>query len=196
MKRLDGKRAVVTGGSNGIGRAITEAFAREGAAVLFTTRQDIDAAQQVAEQAAQGAARVDFIQLDAGDEQGVSKLVGESIGFLGGIDILVNNAATMTRSLFLDIAEDEFDRVMTVNLRFPFFLTQAVSRHMIDEGISGSIINVSSISDTSAVSKMAHYQCSKAGLTMLSRGAAYELADFGIRVNTISPGLTATNANR
>ncbi len=195
-RRLDGKRAVVTGGSNGIGRGITEAFIEEGAAVLFTAYSDVESAEKLVEKWRARDASIGFVPLDAGEQQNVGALHEAAISFLGGVDILVNNAATMTRSLFLDISEQEYDRIMSVNLRFPFFMTQCLARHMIDHGIAGSIINVSSISDSSAVSKMAHYQCSKAGLTMLTRGAAYELAAHGIRVNTIAPGLTATNANR
>lgn len=84
---------------------------------------------------------------------------------------------------------------MAVNLRFPFFATQAYAARMRGAGIGGSIINISSISATKAISAMAHYQCSKAGLVLLTRSTAYELAPFNIRVNTISPGLTATKAN-
>ncbi|MBT8402017.1 MAG: glucose 1-dehydrogenase [Rhodothermia bacterium] len=195
-RRLEGKRAVVTGGSNGIGRAITEAFVDAGAAVLFTAYSDITAAEALVETGRAKGASIGFVQLDAGEPDNVEVLHEAAISFLDTVDVLVNNAATMTRSLFLDISEEEYDRIMAVNLRFPFFVTQRFARHMIDNGISGSIINVSSISDSSAVSKMAHYQCSKAGLTMLTRGAAYELAGHGIRVNTVAPGLTATNANR
>ncbi len=195
-RRLEGKRAVVTGGSNGIGRAITEAFVDAGATVLFTAYSDTGSAEELVERKRAQEASIGVVQLDAGERESVDVLHEAAISFLGGVDILVNNAATMTRSLFLDISEEEYDRIMEVNLRFPFFVTQRFARHMIDSGISGSIINVSSISDSSAVSKMAHYQCSKAGLTMLTRGAAYELAGQGIRVNTIAPGLTATNANR
>lgn len=195
-RRLEGKRAVVTGGSNGIGRAITEAFIEAGAAVLFTVHSDVASAEALVEGRRGQDASIGFVQMDAGEPANVDVLHEAAISFLGAVDILVNNAATMTRSLFLDISEEEYDRIMAVNLRFPFFVTQRFARNMIDNGISGSIINVSSISDSSAVSKMAHYQCSKAGLTMLTRGAAYELAAHGIRVNTIAPGLTATNANR
>ncbi len=194
--RLSGKRAVVTGGSNGIGRAITEAFVREGADVFFTMRQDTEAARQVAQYGEGHGVRIQWAQLDASNDGGVDALFNASIDFLGGADIIVNNAATLTRSLFLEITGEEYDRVLDVNLRFPFFVTQRFARYMRDKRIRGSIINVSSISATSAVSRIAHYQCSKAGLTMLTRSAAYELAAYGIRVNTISPGLTATNANR
>lgn len=196
MGRLEGKRAVITGGSNGIGRAIAEAFVVEGAAVFFTVRTDEAAAAELERWGAARGARVGSTRLEAADVTSVARLRDEALEFLGGVEVLVNNAATITRTGFLDVTLDEYTRVLDVNLRFPFFAAQAFGRHMRDAGIRGSIINVSSVSGTSAVSRMAHYQCSKAGLNMLTRGAAYELAAFGIRVNTISPGLTATNANR
>jgi glucose 1-dehydrogenase/3-oxoacyl-[acyl-carrier protein] reductase len=196
MGRLDGKRAVITGGSNGIGRAIAEAFAREGADVFFTIRDDETAAREVVHYADQFGHKIAFKQLDATDVSNVDRLLDESVAFLGHVDLLVNNAAAITRTRFLDITLEQYSTVLDVNLRFPFFATQAFARHMKEHSIKGSIINVSSVSATRAVSQMAHYQCSKAGLHMLTRGAAYELGPDGIRVNTISPGLTATKANQ
>jgi glucose 1-dehydrogenase/3-oxoacyl-[acyl-carrier protein] reductase len=196
MTRLTGKRAVITGGSNGIGRAIAEAFAREGAQVFFTCRSDEAAARDLADLGQRLGVPMGFMPLDAAAAHAASRLLERAVAFHGAVDVLVNNAATTTRTGFLDLTPAEYQTVLDVNLRFPFFTTQAFARHMKDAGIRGSIINISSVSATSAVSRMAHYQCSKAGLDMLTRGAAYELAPHGIRVNALSPGLTATNANR
>lgn len=196
MGRLDGKRAVITGGSNGIGRAMAEAFMAEGADLFFTTHTDLAAADEVVQLGKGTGSRVAFTRVDGADVNAAARLLKEAIDFLGGVDVLVNNAATITRTAFLDITLEQYTRVMEVNLRFPFFATQAFARHMRETQTRGSVINISSVSATSAVSRMAHYQCSKAGLDMLTRGAAYELAAHGIRVNTISPGLTATKANR
>lgn len=195
MGRLRGKRAVITGGSNGIGAAIAEAFAREGADVFFSTRVDETAAERVVRRGEELGVRMRFMRLDASEHSAVARLLDDAVAFHGRVDVLVNNAATATRTRFLDITPEEYSTVLDVNLRFPFFATQLFARHMKENNLSGSIINISSISATKAVSAMAHYQCSKAALNMLSRGAAYELAPYGIRVNTISPGLTATNAN-
>lgn len=194
MSRLQHKRAVVTGGSNGIGRGIVEAFLDEGASVLFTTLSDTNGAQALVD--AYPKAKVNFLQLDAAEASNVEILLHKAEDVLGQVDVLVNNAATITRTAFLDLTAAEYDRVMGVNTRFPFFATQAFARHMVEHDIKGSIINISSISAFKAISKMAHYQCSKAALSMLSKSAAFELASYGIRVNTISPGLTATKANR
>ena len=196
MGRLSGKRAVITGGSNGIGSAIAEAFAREGADVFFTTRTDEAAADQLVRRGEELGARMAFMRLDTSDLSNVAGLFEASIAFHGQVDLLVNNAGTTTRTRFLEITPDQYSTVLDVNLRFPFFATQMFARQMKEKGISGSIINISSISSTKAVSAMAHYQCSKAALSMLTKSAAYELARYGIRVNTISPGLTATKINR
>ncbi|MBC6460775.1 SDR family NAD(P)-dependent oxidoreductase [Actinomadura sp. HBU206391] len=195
MGRLTGQRAIVTGGANGIGRAIATAFAREGCDVFFTALSDETAAQRTLGELRGHGVRADYLLLDGADPGGVPRLMDAVAESLGLADVLVNNAATTTRTAFLDLTSEEYERVMTVNLRFPFFTTQAVAARLRAAGKPGSVINVSSISATKAVSAMAHYQCSKAGLSMLTRSAAYELAPFGIRVNTISPGLTATNAN-
>ena len=196
MPRLSGKNAVVTGGANGIGAAIVRAFVAEGANVFFTSRSDHDAAESLVKELSAADAKTGFLVGDNKEWSTLDALVNQSIGFLGQVDILVNNAATMTRSLFLDISKEEYETIMDVNLRFPFFCIQSFAKHMIEKGIHGSMINVSSVSASRAVSKMAHYQSSKAALSMLTKSAAYELAEHGIRVNTISPGLTATKANK
>jgi len=194
MGRLENKKAVVTGGSNGIGRAIVEAFLQEGADVFFTTLNDVPRAQEIVD--AYPEDRAGFMQMNASEYGSVGSFYEQATRFHGSIDILVNNAASITRTGFLDLTVEEYEFVMNTNARFPFFATQVFAKHMVEKGTQGSIINISSVSSFSAISKMAHYQCSKASLTMLSKSAAYELAQYGIRVNTISPGLTATKANR
>jgi len=196
MTRLAGKHALVTGGSNGIGAAIVAAYAREGARVAFSYRSDDPAAESVTRAAVEAGGQVVALRHDGGDADAADTLLEWALAALGRIDVLVNNAAAFTRTPFLEVRPEEYDRMLAVNLRFPFFLTQAVARQMREGGVRGSIINVSSVSAFRAVSRMSVYQCSKAGLSMLTKGAAYELAPFGIRVNTISPGLTATKSNR
>ncbi|MFD5556208.1 SDR family NAD(P)-dependent oxidoreductase [Streptomyces sp. NPDC127068] len=195
MERLSGQRAIVTGGANGIGRAIATAFAREGCDVFFTALNDEPAARSTLAELRGYGVQADYMLLDAADPDAVPLLMESASKALGLADVLVNNAATATRTAFLDLTPVEYERVMAVNLQFPFFATQAFAARLRTAGAPGSIINISSLSATSAISAMAHYQCSKAGLSMLTRGAAYELAPFGIRVNTISPGLTATKSN-
>ena len=196
MQRLRGKKAVVIGGSNGIGSAIVSAFAKEGADVLFSCFKDSRAGQVLVDQAAEFENRLRFISLDAGDISQVTTVYDAALDHLGQVDILVNNAAVIDRTGFLEIKLEAYRRILDVNLQFPFFVCQRFAQHMVAQGIKGSIINISSLSASKAVSRMAHYQCSKAGLSMLTKSAAYELAPHGIRVNTISPGLTASEANR
>ncbi|MCC5670377.1 glucose 1-dehydrogenase [Nostoc sp. CHAB 5784] len=195
VERLRGKRSIITGGANGIGKAIAEAFASEGADVFLTAQTDEAAAQNLCEHLSSFGVRTSYTLLNAQEPDAVSHLFAASHKLFGCADILVNNAATATRTAFVDFSLEEYNRTLEVNLRFPFLTTQYFARACIADSRQGSIINISSISATKAISKMSAYQCSKAGLLMLSKGAAYELASHGIRVNTISPGLTATKAN-
>ncbi len=195
-KKLDQKNALITGASHGIGRAIAMKFAEEGANLVIGYHSDRKAAESVVEYAGQLGVRAKAIGVDLSQFAAVEPFWEAAKSFLGSVEILVNNAAVITRKTFLEISTQDYDRVLTTNLKTPFFLLQRVGQHMIDRQIKGSIINISSVSAISPVSKMAHYQCSKAGLNALTMSAAYELGPFGIRVNTIMPGLTATNTNR
>jgi len=196
MKRLEGKKAIVTGGSSGIGQAIALGFAAEGADVVITYLNGEKAAEEVIGQIKMQGRRTAAFKVDLTQRNEIDPFIEKAIGFLGEVDILVNNAGILTRSPFLKITPEELDQVINLNLMVPFLLTQAVAREMIKRNIHGNIINISSISDHVSVVGLSHYQCSKAGLTMLTRGAAYELAPAGIRVNAIAPGLTATGLNK
>jgi glucose 1-dehydrogenase/3-oxoacyl-[acyl-carrier protein] reductase len=194
MGRLKGKRALITGASNGIGRAIAEAFIAEGADVFVTAHTDargidtlITAARNTGQRA--GSALIDLADAD------IDTLFDQALDSLGGLDILVNGPAFVSRTPFLTFSEQEYLRTLCVNLRFPFFAIQRFAKDCIADSRGGSIINLSSVSAFRAVSRMAAYQASKAGLSMLTRSCAVELAAHGIRVNTLSPGLTATKGN-
>lgn len=193
--RLEGRKALVTGGSSGIGRAIAAAFAREGADVAFTYRaREKESRALLAEIEATGrtgvALRVDFEDLSA-----LEGAFQEAVAALGALDTLVNNAGAITRTPFQELSLEEVERIVRVDFTAPFVLTQLFCRHRLAEGGPGSIVNVSSVSASRAISRMAHYQSAKAALSMLTRSVAYEMAEHGIRANTISPGLTATGAN-
>lgn len=195
VERLKGKRAIIIGGSNGIGKAIAEAFADEGADVFLTACTDKTAAETLCAQLLALGVKASYTLMDAKETNAVANLFDASYDFFGSADILVNNAAIATRTAFIDLTLEEYESTLAINLRFPFFATQHFARTCVANNRQGSVINISSISATKAISKMSAYQCSKAALLMLSRGAAYELASHNIRVNTISPGLTATKAN-
>ena len=193
---LAGRRAVVTGGANGIGRAITVALAEAGAQVFFTTRADTDAAESLLVELRAFNIEAAYMAMEATAVDAPEQLFAAAEAAIGPVDVLVNNAAETTRTGFLDMQTDEYARTLDVNLTFPYFTLQRFARNLVARGEAGSAINISSISSFKAISRLSAYQCSKAGLAMLTKSAAYELAPYGIRVNTISPGLTATKGNR
>ncbi len=194
--RLKGKTAIITGGGRGIGRAIAEKFAQEGADVLITYVNDKTSAEVTQQKLQTYGGKSTALSVDLAEPDQICRLKKEAVALLGKVDILVNNAGFLTRKNLLDITQDELFKILNVNLTGPFFLLQQIAAQMQLQNSGGSIINISSISDSIASNGLTHYQCAKAGLSMLTKGAALELAQYGIRVNTISPGLTATDMNR
>lgn len=194
--RLVNKKIIVTGGSRGIGKAIAIGIAKEGAELVITYEKNKESAIETIEQLKQFNIKAKAFQLDLQLTEKFQTFIEEATSFLGGLDVLVNNAGTATRNLFINISKEEYDKVLSTNLKGPYFLCQATANYMKNQNRGGSIINISSISDRIATQGLTHYQCSKAGLSMLSKGIALELAEYGIRVNTIAPGLVATDLNR
>lgn len=194
MFNLKGKNAVITGASNGIGKAIALAFAEQGANTLLTYRSDESAILEVQRQAQKYDTVCEVVQYDAASP--LPPLLDKVNQTFGQVDILVNNIGITTRTNFLEISDEEYDQVFDANIKAPFFLTQAIARQMVLNEVQGSLIHVSSISSFKAISEMTHYQSSKAALTMMSNSIALELACYGIRSNVISPGLTATKGNQ
>jgi glucose 1-dehydrogenase len=143
--RLQGKVALVTGSAQGIGRAIVERFAREGADVIVNYRSGPAMAEEVAAGARAIGVRTAAIQADVAQVAEVRRLVDESIAAMGRLDILVNNAGVETHAPFWDVAESDYDKVLAVNLKGPFFATQAVVRHLKATGRPGRIVNISSV---------------------------------------------------
>lgn len=195
MKKLANKTAIITGGSKGIGRAICQAFSREGSEVIFTYAKDKISAERLCQDIAFQGGRAHAICIDHTQPDSAEEIYQRAMEISPKIDVLVNNVGVFHRGSFLDITREQYDSVLYVNLSVPFFLCQHFARYMKSSG-GGCIINISSLSAFLSRSCMAHYQCSKAALTMLSRSLALELGEYGIRVNTVSPGLTATEANR
>ncbi|MYF77130.1 MAG: 3-oxoacyl-ACP reductase FabG [Acidobacteria bacterium] len=194
--RLEGKRALVTGGSRSIGRGIALGLAREGADVAVGYRgSGADAESAVREIGTLGRRAV-AVQgsTDAGAD--VERIVAEAHGFLGGLDILVNNAGVLKRTPLLEITEEEWDAILDVNLKGYFLVGQAAARRMIEDGTRGAIVNVSSAGQAVAAPNLTHYCVSKAGVEMLTKQLALELAPHRIRVNAIAPGLIETDMNR
>ncbi|RST84904.1 SDR family oxidoreductase [Aquibium carbonis] len=192
---LDGKIAIVTGGAGGIGYAIAERFAREKAKVVIA---DVDTEKGArAERDLGRFGDVQFVKADVGRRLDVHNLVAATIDSYGEIDILVNNAGIAHGADFLDVTEEDFDRVLAVNLKGSFLTGQAVARQMVDRvkagGPAGSIVNMSSINAVLAIANQLPYSVSKGGVKQLTKAMALSLAPFGIRVNAIGPGSIRTD---
>src|SRR5262249_37052171 len=191
---LIGKAAVVTGGSRGIGRAIVERLARDGAEVVFGYRSNSAAAGDVERAVEADGGRASGLQADLGEPGGIQKLVKYAQDRLGGLDILVNNAAAQfTPVPIADIDEEAYERVMTVNTKAVFFALQHAARHMRD---GGRIINVSTLNTVRPAPGIALYAASKGAVEQFTAVAALELGPRGITVNTVSPGATDTDLLR
>lgn len=193
--KLEGKVALVTGGSRSIGRAIGLAFAREGASVAVNYISHAEAAQNAVREIEALGRRALAVRADTSRRSQVQAMVEEIETRLGPIDILVNNAGVQKRVFFLDLAEEDWDWMLGVNLKGYFLVGQAVATRMKARG-RGKIINVSSEAAGFPAQRMTAYCVSKAGVAMLTKCMALELAPHGIRVNALAPGLVRTDINR
>src|ERR1700692_2441773 len=193
--RLKGKVAAVTGGDQGIGRAIAERLAQEGADGAICYRKNKKGADDVVERITALKRRAAAFQADVGEVPAGQRFIEEAILTLGKVDILINNAGLEKRADFWDVTEDDFDAVLNVNLKGMFFVTQAVVRHLRQTGRPGKIINISSVHEELPFPHFASYCASKGGLKMLTRNLAIELAPFGITINSIAPGAIETPIN-
>jgi len=194
--RLLGRRALVTGGSRGIGRSIALGLAREGADVVVSYRSDRDAAERTATEIRELGRRATVVRGDTSARAEVERLVAEAAHAFGGLDLLVNNAGILRRTPFLEIGEPEWDAILDTNLKGYFLVGQAVARHMVDRKTGGAIVNVSSAGQLVASPNLTHYCVAKAGVEMLTKQMALELAPHRIRVNAVCPGLIETDLNR
>lgn len=192
---LAGKVVIITGGARGIGRAIAQRCAHEGAALLIADIEDDLAAETAEEICAAGSSAV-AIRTDVSSADSVDAMTAAALDRFGRIDVLVNNAAMMAelpRQPFEAIAEDQWDRVMLVNIKGPWLCIRSVVPVMRQQG-KGKIINLSSDMIISGIPGMLHYVASKGALTAMTRSLARELGQDGICVNAIAPGFTTTEA--
>ena len=187
MNRLQNRVAIVTGAARGIGLACAQRFAAEGATLVLA---DLDDAAGTAAAAAISGAT--FVRADVSRKADVAALVQQTLDRHGRIDLLVNNAGITHACEFLDLAEEDFERVLAVNLKSMFLCGQAVARSMVKLGVRGSIVNMSSANAVVAIANQVPYVVSKGGINQLTKVMAVALAPHGIRVNGIGPGTILT----
>ncbi|HEY1370506.1 MAG TPA: 3-oxoacyl-ACP reductase family protein [Gaiellaceae bacterium] len=192
MKRLLDRVAIVTGGARGIGGAIAAAFADEGADVVIADVRAEDVAAPVLEAIAAAGRRSLFVHADVSDEQQVRAMVDRAYDELGQVDVLVNNAGVVGQVFFDELSVEEWDRVVSVNLRGVFLCTRFVLPRMLERG-SGNVINIASQLGQIGGIEMAHYSASKAGVIGFTKALAREVSTKGIRVNAIAPGPIMTD---
>ncbi|WP_103327139.1 3-oxoacyl-[acyl-carrier-protein] reductase [Bacteroidetes bacterium endosymbiont of Geopemphigus sp.] len=188
MKILEGKIAIITGGSRGIGKAIVELFAHQGAQVHFTYSHSADKVREI-EKTLESS--VKSYQLNATDEQGTHELVEQIAKDSGKLDIVVNNAGITRDNLLLRMSRKDWEEVLHTNLTSFFFLTKAAIKPMLKQK-SGSIVNISSVVGLTGNSGQANYAASKAGIIGFTKSVAKELGSRNIRCNAIAPGFIAT----
>ena len=189
--QLDGKVALVTGGARGIGLACVRELASEGAKVLFC---DVNAegGEAAADSLRKEGLEVAFTTCDVGDKAQVEALVAEAVSRYGRLDIAVANAGIVHAADFLDLTEEDFDRVIRVNLKGVFLTGQVAAKQMVAQGGGGAIVNMSSVNAVMAIPAITPYVVAKGGVNQLTKVMALALADHDIRVNGIGPGSTAT----
>lgn len=191
MKLLEGKTAIITGASRGIGKGIAKVFAEQGAQVAFTYSSSAQAAQELENELKNYAVQAKGYQSNAASFEAAQKLVDEVLADFGTIDILINNAGITKDNLLMRMGEDDFDAVIEVNLKSVFNMTKAVQRTML-KNRKGSIINMSSVVGVKGNAGQTNYAASKAGVIGFSKSVALELGSRNIRCNVIAPGFIET----
>ncbi len=191
MNLLEGKTAIITGGSRGIGKAIVEIFVKQGANVAFTYSSSSDAAKAIENKLSSKNVKVKSYKSDASNFEEAQLLAASVLEEFGSIDILVNNAGITKDNLLMRMSEEDFDRVIQVNLKSVFNMTKAVQRTMLKQR-KGSIINMSSVIGVKGNAGQSNYAASKAGIIGFTKSMAIELGSRNIRSNAIAPGFIVT----
>jgi glucose 1-dehydrogenase len=193
--RLEGRVALVTGSSRGIGREIAKRLAREGADVGIHFNRSADGADEAMDDVRAASRRTNVVQGNLASAGEAARVVEETIAHFGRLDILVNNAGVEKECPFWDVSEEDYDLVVDVNLKGVFFATQAFVRHLRSSRSPGKVVNISSVHEDMAFPGYAAYCASKGGVRMLTRNLAVELGPLGITVNGVAPGAIATDIN-
>ena len=191
MKLLENKTVVITGASRGIGRGIAVVLAKHGANIAFTYSKSVDAAISLSDEIAKLSVKCKGYQSNAESFEDSQKLIDQIIKDFGNIDVLINNAGITKDNLLMRMTEDDFDKVIEVNLKSVFNMVKAVQRTFL-KNRSGSIINISSIVGIKGNAGQSNYAASKAGIIGFSKSIALELGSRNIRCNVIAPGFIET----
>jgi len=192
---LDKKSAIVTGGNSGIGKAIVLELARQGARVVIDYVSHPDATEELERQVAALGDQAIGVDADVSQVADLQRLIAAAVKALGRLDIMVNNAGIETRTSVLDTTEQQYDKVLEVNLKSAFFGTQLAAKQMIKQGGGGRIINITSVHEDWPMPGNTAYCISKGGMRMLTRTAGVELAPHNILVVGVGPGAVATPIN-
>lgn len=191
MKLLEGKIALVTGATRGIGKAIAETYAEHGAQVLFTYRSSVEKAQALEASLSEVTPGAKGFQVDAGNFEAIQEMISGIMKEFGRLDIIVNNAGITKDTLLLRMSEDHWDQVIQTNLNSVFYTTKAALRNML-KARAGSIINISSVVGLTGNAGQANYAASKGGMVAFTKSVAKEVGSRGIRANVVAPGFIAT----
>lgn len=191
MKLLEGKVALITGASKGIGRAMAQKFAEQGAQVAFTYLSSVEKGQALEQELQQVGGKVKGYRSDASNHEAAIELVKQVIEDFGALDILVNNAGITKDGLLMRMSEEQWDRVIQVNLKSVFNLTKAAMRQMMKQR-AGSIINITSVVGIRGNAGQSNYAASKAGIIGFTKSVALELGSRNVRSNAIAPGFIET----
>jgi glucose 1-dehydrogenase len=192
---LHGKVAIVTGGNSGIGKAVVIALADAGANLVIDYVVNPDATEQLEKQIVALGGRAIGVEADVSKVEDLQMLVDKAVGTFGRLDIMVNNAGIETRTSVLDTTEEQYERVMAINLKSAFFGTQIAATQMIKQGDGGRIINMTSVHEDWPMPGNAPYCLSKGGMRMLTRTAGVTLAKHNVLVVGVGPGAVATPIN-
>jgi len=189
---FNGKVVLVTGAASGIGLACARAFARAGAQVVLSDIDEVKNRERADGISKEFGARTLAVAADVAEESACQRLIAETTKAFGRLDVLVNNAGIVAAGTVLDLKVADFDRVLAVNMRSAFMLTQLAAREMVERKIAGSIINMASVNSVLAIPNQVAYVSSKGALQQFTKAAALGLAEYGIRVNAIGPGSIMT----
>ncbi len=193
--KLNGKIALVTGSGQGIGQKIAVDLAAAGASVVINYRSDITEAEETLKQVEATGSKGFIVKADIGVVSELRQLIDSSIEHFGQLDILVNNAAIEINAPFWEVTEEDYDKVLDINLKGCFFATQFFVQHLMQTKRTGKIINISSVHEELPFPNFTAYCASKGGLKMMTRNLAVELGPYGITINNIAPGAIETPMN-